>query len=357
MLLHPPKDPLPAPLAARGRAILGLLSEVSYAGALDLACRSLVSVLLAARPQFEDSTRDQADYNTLCQHVELWVKLELAGREGIDRHGRGSIDSTSCGGHNGPDRQAECDPGARLAPGHPSGREGNKLTRLRARRSPHQPSQSMGGKRMAMRLHVGIRTLGSVGLLLGCLTLVGCPKHPGMDKAASSTPSPSAAGPTAAASGPTSTEPAPQNPEPTEIAVARRPMLEETVVQPAPGRAVSAQAGSEASPLKDVFFGYDTAAVRDDQQAALNDDVRWLKANSGAKVRIEGHCDERGTAEYNLGLGERRAAAVKNYLISAGIPAARISTVSYGKERPFVAGHDETAWQQNRRAHLEIERQ
>jgi peptidoglycan-associated lipoprotein len=178
-----------------------------------------------------------------------------------------------------------------------------------------------------------------------------------MDEAASSIPSPTAVGPTAAGPGPISTAPASPNPEPSEVAVARRPMLEETVVQPAPGRAVSAQAGSEVSPLKDVFFGYDTAVVQEDQQAALSDDVRWLKANSGVKVRIEGHCDERGTAEYNLGLGERRAAAVRNYVIAAGIPAARLSTVSYGKERPFVLGRDETAWRQNRRAHLVIERQ
>jgi peptidoglycan-associated lipoprotein len=208
---------------------------------------------------------------------------------------------------------------------------------------------------MATRLQVGIRTLGSVGLLLGCLILVGCPKNPGMDEAASNA-SASTAGPTASAPGPTSTEPAPANPEPTEIAVARRPMVEENAVPPGSSRAGSAQAGSEASPLKDVFFGYDTAAVQQDQQAALNDDVRWLKANSGVKVRIEGHCDERGTAEYNLGLGERRAAAVKNYLVSAGIPAARLSTVSYGKERPFVVGHDETAWRQNRRAHFVVDR-
>ena len=204
----------------------------------------------------------------------------------------------------------------------------------------------------------GVRMLGSVGLLLGCLTLVGCPKQPGMDEAASSIPSPAGAGPTSGAPGPISTEPTPPNPEPSEVAVARRPMLEETVVQPpAPGRAVSAQAGSGASPLKDVFFAYDAAVLREDQQAALSDDARWLKANSGTKVLIEGHCDERGTAEYNLGLGERRASAVKNYLIAAGIPAARISTVSYGKERPFALGHDETTWQQNRRAHLTIERQ
>jgi peptidoglycan-associated lipoprotein len=109
------------------------------------------------------------------------------------------------------------------------------------------------------------------------------------------------------------------------------------------------------SPLKDVFFDFDKAAIRDDQKAALNDNVGWLKVNTGAKALIEGHCDERGTAEYNLGLGERRAKAVKDYLIAAGVAADRISTISYGKERPFVLGHDESAWKWNRRGHFTLQ--
>ena len=88
MLLHPLKDPVPSPLAARGRAILGLLDEVSHAEALDLACRTLASVLLAARPRFEDSTKDQASYNTLCQEVEQWVKRELKLLRFRDTKGR-----------------------------------------------------------------------------------------------------------------------------------------------------------------------------------------------------------------------------------------------------------------------------
>ena len=116
---------------------------------------------------------------------------------------------------------------------------------------------------------------------------------------------------------------------------------------PAPAAAVPAP-----SPLKDVFFNFDKAAIRDDQKAALNDNVGWLKGNTGAKVLVEGHCDERGTAEYNLALGERRAKAVKDYLVAAGIAADRISTITYGKERPFVLGHDESAWKWNRRAHF-----
>jgi peptidoglycan-associated lipoprotein len=122
-----------------------------------------------------------------------------------------------------------------------------------------------------------------------------------------------------------------------------------------PAAAGPAAAAPAASPLKDVFFDYDKAAVKDDQKAALNDDIAWLKGNAKAKVLLEGHCDERGTAEYNLGLGERRAKAVKDYLIAAGIPADRISTISYGKERPFVLGHDESAWKWNRRAHFVLQ--
>ena len=88
MLLHTLKDPVPSPLASRGRAILGLLDEVSHAEALDLACRTLVGVLLAARPQVEDSTKDQVVFNTLCQHFEQWVKRELKPLRIRDAKGR-----------------------------------------------------------------------------------------------------------------------------------------------------------------------------------------------------------------------------------------------------------------------------
>ncbi len=77
-----------------------------------------------------------------------------------------------------------------------------------------------------------------------------------------------------------------------------------------------------------------------------------MKKNPGAKLLIEGHCDERGTAEYNMALGERRATAVKNYLVSLGVPKAALSTVSFGKEKPLDPGHDEEAWAKNRRAHF-----
>ena len=106
--------------------------------------------------------------------------------------------------------------------------------------------------------------------------------------------------------------------------------------------------------MKDVFFDFDKSNIREDQKAALNDNIGWLKVNSRAKITLEGHCDERGTAEYNLGLGERRAKGVKDYLVAAGIAADRVATISYGKERPFVLGHDESAWKWNRRSHFVI---
>jgi peptidoglycan-associated lipoprotein len=99
-----------------------------------------------------------------------------------------------------------------------------------------------------------------------------------------------------------------------------------------------------------VFFNFDKSELSTEAQATLDRQAAWLKKYSAAKITIEGHCDERGTREYNLALGERRATAAKNYLVAAGISAARISTVSYGKERPAVVGSNEAAWAQNRRA-------
>lgn len=99
-----------------------------------------------------------------------------------------------------------------------------------------------------------------------------------------------------------------------------------------------------------VFFEYDSATLSGDSQRTLERQAAWLKQYSSMGITVEGHCDERGTREYNLALGERRAAAAKKYLVGLGIPANRISTISYGKERPAVIGSDESAWSQNRRA-------
>ncbi|MBT05411.1 MAG: peptidoglycan-associated lipoprotein [Rhodospirillaceae bacterium] len=97
-----------------------------------------------------------------------------------------------------------------------------------------------------------------------------------------------------------------------------------------------------------VFFDFDKAVVRSDGEETLRMQATFLKQNPGLTMTIAGHCDERGTREYNLALGERRANAARNYLISLGISPGRLSTISYGKERPIVLGHNEAAWAQNR---------
>jgi peptidoglycan-associated lipoprotein len=97
-----------------------------------------------------------------------------------------------------------------------------------------------------------------------------------------------------------------------------------------------------------VFFSFDRSDISSEAQQILARQADWLKRFPSVSVTIEGHCDERGTREYNLALGERRAQAVKNVLVASGIPAARIATISYGKERPIVVGSNEEAWAQNR---------
>src|SRR3546814_3523242 len=99
-----------------------------------------------------------------------------------------------------------------------------------------------------------------------------------------------------------------------------------------------------------IFFDTDKYDVSAEDQTTLQSQAQWLMANPNVRVTVEGHADERGTRDYNLALGERRANAAKNYLVSLGVPESRISTISYGKERPEALGSDESAWAQNRRA-------
>lgn len=114
------------------------------------------------------------------------------------------------------------------------------------------------------------------------------------------------------------------------------------------------QAAAAAAGLKDVFFAYDSWTITEDGRQALMADADWIKANGSANIKIEGHCDERGTQAYNLVLGEKRAKAVRNYLVELGVLANRLSVVSYGKERPFCKDHAEPCYQQNRRGHIVI---
>lgn len=108
------------------------------------------------------------------------------------------------------------------------------------------------------------------------------------------------------------------------------------------------------SPFQPVFFAYDQDNIDAAGQQALNNNAELMKKYPTWIITIEGHADERGTAEYNLALGERRALAARNYLVSLGIPADRLRTVSYGKEFPFEPGHEEAAWSKNRRAHFVV---
>jgi len=154
--------------------------------------------------------------------------------------------------------------------------------------------------------------------------------------------------PTPAGSGSASRPPAP--PE---------PVAEPTIVPPEPVRDERISSASlddlnKNSPLKPAFFEYDSSELTSDAQRALNENAGVLKQYPAWTVTIEGHCDERGTAEYNLALGERRAVAARAYLVSLGVSADRLRTVSYGKEFPFDPGHDETAYTKNRRAHFVI---
>jgi peptidoglycan-associated lipoprotein len=107
-------------------------------------------------------------------------------------------------------------------------------------------------------------------------------------------------------------------------------------------------------PLSDVFFDLDQSTIRDDARGALQQNATWLKRWAGTQIVVEGHADSRGSAEYNLALGSRRADAVKAYLVGLGVPAARITASSKGKEQPFCNEESEACWQQNRRGHFVI---
>jgi peptidoglycan-associated lipoprotein len=104
--------------------------------------------------------------------------------------------------------------------------------------------------------------------------------------------------------------------------------------------------------LSDVFFDFNESGIREDARAPLQKDADWLKRWTSTQITIEGHCDSRGSAQYNLALGSRRAATVKDYLVSLGVPANRVTVISKGKEQPFCAEQTESCWQQNRRGHF-----
>jgi peptidoglycan-associated lipoprotein len=146
----------------------------------------------------------------------------------------------------------------------------------------------------------------------------------------------------------TAKPPAPPTPVKEPIPVPPEPVLEDTVASK------SIDDLNRDSPLQPAFFEYDSAELSPDAQKVLDANAGILKRFPTWTISIEGHTDERGTAEYNLALGERRATAARTYLVSLGIAADRLRTVSYGKEFPFEPAHDEGAWSKNRRAHFVI---
>lgn len=110
----------------------------------------------------------------------------------------------------------------------------------------------------------------------------------------------------------------------------------------------------EGGPLQDVHFGFDSYELDEQARAALRENAAWLKENGSQKVEVEGHCDERGTVEYNLALGAKRARATKDYLVTLGVSSDRLTTISYGEELPLCSEHTEDCWARNRRGHFVV---
>jgi peptidoglycan-associated lipoprotein len=173
-------------------------------------------------------------------------------------------------------------------------------------------------------------------LSIALMLAAGCAKRP------ATLPAAAAPAPTGSASGSiakTATSPTPAAPAP-------RSDAEHTTARPSPSefRAVSA--------LDDIHFDFDRYDIRPEDARILDKNAAWLKDHTNERLMIEGHCDERGTNEYNLALGDRRAKATQSYLIAQGVTSSRISLISYGEERPLCTEHNEACWAKNRRAHF-----
>jgi len=180
----------------------------------------------------------------------------------------------------------------------------------------------------------------TVVVVCALAVVVACHKKPAPQAPAPPPPPPPAATP--APPPPPPPPPAPAPPPP-------RPLTEEEIF----ARKTLEQLNAE-KPLDDVFFDLDKSDIRSEGKSALQKDADWMKKWTSTQVTVEGHCDSRGSAEYNLGLGSRRANAVKDYLVSLGVATNRITIVSKGKEQPFCSEENESCWQQNRRGHFLI---
>jgi peptidoglycan-associated lipoprotein len=172
------------------------------------------------------------------------------------------------------------------------------------------------------------------------LVVAGCHKKVPAPAPAAPPPPP----PTAPATPPPPPPPPPPAPTP-----APRPLTEEEIF----ARKSVAELNAER-PLDDVYFDLDKSEIREDAKGRLQKDADWLKKWTSTQISVEGHCDSRGSAEYNLALGSRRANAVKEYLANLGVPASRLTVVSKGKEQPVCSENAESCWQQNRRGHFVI---
>jgi peptidoglycan-associated lipoprotein len=172
------------------------------------------------------------------------------------------------------------------------------------------------------------------------LAAAGCHK-----KAPAAVPAPPPPPPPAAPA----TPPPPPPPPPPAPAPTPPPLTEEEIF----ARKSLEQLNAER-PLDDVYFDLNESSIRDDAKPRLQKDADWLKRWTSTQITVEGHCDSRGSSEYNLGLGSRRATTVKDYLTSLGVPAGRMTVVSKGKEAPACADESESCWQQNRRGHFVI---
>jgi peptidoglycan-associated lipoprotein len=176
-----------------------------------------------------------------------------------------------------------------------------------------------------------------MSLLLAGLMITGCAKRPATTAASAATPAPAAPAPAPAPSASAPSGAAAAAPAAAAAAPAQAP-------RPSPREFMAVAA------LKEVYFDFDKYDIRPEDAKTLDANAAWLKSNGDNLVLIEGHCDERGTNEYNLALGERRAKATMNYLVSQGIQANRITIISYGEERPVCTEKTEACWAKNRRA-------
>ena len=165
-----------------------------------------------------------------------------------------------------------------------------------------------------------------VGVLLLSLGLIGCPKQSPQPMSYGSTPS-------------------------TGSGSSR---MDETPIQAGERVQERVQQEEEGGPLQDVFFRYDSFELSEEARQTLQVNADWLQSNAEVRVEIEGHCDERGTAEYNLALGAKRARAAQDYLMTLGVPAERLSVISYGEELPQCTDANESCWQRNRRGHFSV---